>query len=85
MTVRVPLFYAAAILLLFLAARPVQAAAPPPPLPPLPLWSDNRTTITVCTSSYTPMVYCEPDTGKLVLTLANFTAFITQVDFPKPV
>jgi hypothetical protein len=57
------------LLLLFATnSLPILAAptSPPPPLalPPLPLWTDNRTTMTVCTSSYTPMVSCDPDTGK---------------------
>jgi hypothetical protein len=51
---------AVVVLLLKFAALPVQAAL----LQPLPLWSDNRTKITVCTSSWTPMVDCDPETGK---------------------
>jgi hypothetical protein len=69
---------AAVLLLLFAALSvPMSAAArspPPPPLPPLPLWGGN-TTINVCTSSYTPMVYCDPDTGKRIKTLISAVFF----------
>jgi hypothetical protein len=70
--------------LLILAAilLPIHAASPPPPPPPLsplPLWNGNST-ITVCTSSYTPMVYCDPETGKTKINPQYFLQALTYLN-----